>query len=76
LELLAKSSHLMNITHTDGASSANLNLAKAPERNGKCRDGSGNDIANDHDLGRVGGYEFRRHAVLCREYGGKNEIHT
>jgi hypothetical protein len=42
--------------HTDSAASANLNSSKAPERNGKCRDGSGNDIANDHDLGRVRGY--------------------
>jgi hypothetical protein len=54
--LLGESSDVNAIAHTNSASSANLDLAKTPERYGKCRDGSGNDIPNDHDLGRVGGY--------------------
>jgi hypothetical protein len=51
---------------TDCASSTNLDPAKSPKGNGQCCDNPGYNLADDHDLGRVGGYEFLRHVDILR----------
>jgi hypothetical protein len=44
------------INLTNGASSANLYAAEAPERNRECGNDSRYDITNDHNLRWVGGH--------------------
>lgn len=51
--------------HTDGAAASDLYPAKAPEGDGHGGDDPGYNLADDHDLGRVGGYEFLRHFDDC-----------
>lgn len=45
----------MSVAHTDRAASSDLDPAESPERHGEGCDSSRHDIADDHDLGRIGG---------------------